>query len=224
VVGDLEHIERSLVARDAHRQQPGIDVVLDIAGEQHPSFAEAEVQHDRGVVDPAAVGRRRGRDLPTDGPADLRTDAVEGQAVTRSEAARGDAHAGKSLAERCIAGSGAQHPVLGDARDPVSSQQHRQPGHMVLVRVCEDHEVDAPVPRGYMPVEHGQQPVGVRTPVEQQAPTSRALDEDGVALAHIERRDDESRVPLDDPHEQPAADHDHDQRHGRGGQDLPSAA
>ena len=53
VVRDLEHVKRVLVATDAHGQQPRVDIVLDVARQEHPPLTEADVEHDRGVVHPS---------------------------------------------------------------------------------------------------------------------------------------------------------------------------
>jgi hypothetical protein len=71
----------------------------------------------------------------------------------------------------------------------VTLEQQGEPGHVILVRVGQDQGVDPAIPRRDAAVEGDQQPVGIRTTVDQQPTAMRALDEDRVALSDIEDRD-----------------------------------
>jgi hypothetical protein len=51
MVGHLEHVQPVAITLDAHRQQPWVDVILDIAGEQQSALAEPEVDYHRCVID-----------------------------------------------------------------------------------------------------------------------------------------------------------------------------
>ena len=59
---------------------------------------------------------------------------------------------------------------------------------MVLVRVGQDDDVDPAVPRREAPIERDEQPVRVRSAVDEQPAAARALDEDRVALARRRAR------------------------------------
>ena len=57
---------------------------------------------------------------------------------------------------------------------------------MVLVRVRDDDEVDAPVPGGNARVQGRDEPVRVRPSVHEDAAAALAGEEDRVALSHVE--------------------------------------
>ena len=113
VMGDLEQVE----PRKPWREQPRIDALFDVAGEQEAVPADRPEQHDRDVVD--ARSRRRAVRAGHSPASGHRTVIAISSTVRRSPAARpralGSAGAGKSLQPRRIAGSGAAHPGLEDA-------------------------------------------------------------------------------------------------------------
>ena len=82
----------------------------------------------------------------------------------------------------------AQHARLEDRAHAVALEEGREAADVVLVRMGQHQQVHAPVPRRQARVEERQQAVGIRPPVDQQAGAAVALDEDRVALAHIQDR------------------------------------
>ena len=84
---------------------------------------------------------------------------------------------------------GPAHPRFEHASDVVALEQQRETGHVILVRVGQDHGIDPAIPRWDPPIERDQQAVRVRSTINQQPPASRTLDEDGIALADVEDRD-----------------------------------
>ena len=114
VMGHLEQVGAPAV-RDARGQQLRVDVVLDVAHQQEPAAAVAQVEHDRRVVDGAAVPgrplrarcRARGHQVSTGRPSRRSGSPAASRAISRSIGPQ-------PLAERRIPGSVAQHPVLRD--------------------------------------------------------------------------------------------------------------
>jgi hypothetical protein len=81
VVRDLQEVD----AGQAVPKQRRVDVLLDVAHQQHPSIGDGTEQHDRDVVDArAAIGRFR-RDLAADRPQHAEVDLVDVQAVAGRE-------------------------------------------------------------------------------------------------------------------------------------------
>ena len=65
--------------------------------------------------------------------------------------------------------------------------------------MCQHDGVNSAVPRRDVLVERDEQPVGIRTTVDEQAAAARALDEDGVTLAHVEDGDSSPAIgPVDE--------------------------
>ncbi len=81
---------------------------------------------------------------------------------------------------------------------------------MVLVRVGQDQEVDPPIPGRQPGVERQQEPIRVRSAVDQQPPAPSALDQDRVALADVEDRDPDPAVGS-----VRRSDHDRDEAQGQ---------
>ena len=134
------------------------------------------------------LGDRTGT-VPRMGHRTSMADAIERQPVAGRQPLRGHVRRCQPGPERRVAWSGAEHPVLGDGRDPVPLDEDRETCDVVLVRMGEDDEVQAPVPGRHVPVEHGQQPIGVGAAVEQDPTATRPVDEDRVTLADVEHRD-----------------------------------
>jgi len=212
VMRDLEHIQASAVRlADTTLEQRRVDIVLDVASEEHPPLDISNVEHDGRVIDGAPDARRARRHRTPDRPQDIHGDAIEGQTVARRKPTCRYMRHGQPGTERCITGSCAEHPVLGDGGDPIALDEHRQPRDVVLMWVSEDDEVQPTVPRGHISVEDREQAVGVGPAVEQDPSAPWPFDEDGVALAHVQ-----------DGHGQtsrtgPVADHDAEASQGRHG-------
>lgn len=191
MVGDLEQIDPAVVG-DPGRDQPRIDVVLHVAHQQEPARPEAQVQHDRRVVHRATIVRGAGRDRATQRPPGQDGHAVEVQRVTRGQPGREPGIGPEVIAERGIARPGAEHPVLRDACHAVAVHQQREPRDVVLVRVGQHDQVDAPIPGRQPLVENGQQAVGVGAAIDEHPAAAGTFHEDRVALPHVEHADREA--------------------------------
>jgi hypothetical protein len=185
VMGDLEQIN----VRQTLRQQLGVDRLLDVAHQQEAAASHLAEQDDRHVVDSGPAVRRLDRHLAADGPQDAERNVVHLQSVTR----------GETTADRCarprqtcdpggITWPRTTHPGLEDPTNVVAVQQQREAGDVILVRVGEDDRVDPTVPGRDVLVEHNQQPIGIRTAIDQQTRTTRPFDQDAVALPDVEDR------------------------------------
>ncbi len=163
-MGDLEQVDMG----EPVREQRWIDAVLDVAHQQDAPLTDLAEEDDRHVVDPCpAVGRRQWH-LAADRPQGAQVDLVDRQAVTGGEAEANGRTRSREVAEPGgVARSGSAHPRFEYARDAVSLEQQRQAGDVVLVRVAQDHRVDAPVPWRDPPVELDQKAVGIRPAVDE---------------------------------------------------------
>ena len=75
---DLEHVERTArPLRDAVSEKVGIDLLLNVAGEQHRSLSVVQLQDDRDVVDGRAAISRAQRHLAPNGPIDVQRNVVQ---------------------------------------------------------------------------------------------------------------------------------------------------
>ena len=194
-MGDLEQVDAGAV-RDARRQQLRVDVVLHVSHEQEPAGAEPKVQDDRRVVDGATHGWRPRGHLPASRPPGQGGRVVDAQAVAGSEPSREASLLPQPLAECGVPRAGAQHPVLRHAPDVIALHEQRHPRHVVLVRMRQDQQVEAAVPRRQPGVEHGDETVGIRAPIDQHARASRPFHEDRIPLAHIQDGHRESRCAM----------------------------
>ena len=110
-----------------------------------------------------------------------------------------------------VARPGTMHPDLGHGPDPISLEEDGQARHVILVRVGQHDEVDAPIPRRQSLVEHDQQAVRVGAAIDEHPAAGVALDEDGITLPDVEDRHPEATVGSR-ARRQPGADDDHGQR------------
>jgi len=150
VVRDLQEVDAGQVAPEQYR----VDVLLDVAHQQHASTGDGTEQHDRDVVDARPAVGRFGRDLAADRPQHAEVDLVDVQAVAGGQALARDGHQlREAVRPRRVARSRAAHPGLEDAPDAVSIQEERQSRDMILVGVAEDHRIDPTVPGRDPPVE-----------------------------------------------------------------------
>lgn len=195
MVGDLEQVHR----RQTLREQARIYVLFDVTGKQEPAVADLAEQHDRHVVDPAAGVGRLHRHLPADRPQHAHRDLVHGQSVTRRDRqVDWRPRSCQSSKPGGVAGSWPAHPGLQHALDPVAVEQQRQPRDMVLMGVRQDDHIDPAVPRRDPPIELDEQPIRIRSAVDQHSTTARPLDEDRVALSHVQdRHPDDAAGPGD---------------------------
>ncbi len=183
MVRDLEDVD----GRQAGRQERWIDVFLDVTGQQETSVADGPEQHDRDVVDPRPTVRGFERDRAADGPAHVEHHVVDGQSVAGGDdPVRRCGPTGQGERPRLVAWPRPPHPGLEHPLDVVPLEEQGQPRDVVLVRVRQDDDVDAPVPRRQPPIELDEQPIRVGPAVDEQSATARALDEDGVTLPDVE--------------------------------------
>jgi hypothetical protein len=148
VVGDLQHVESATVGR----RQPGgqqlwVDVLLDVAGQQQPPIAKAQVEDERNVIDLFARARRTQRHASGQRPVDVDRDAVEKQPITGGDHPRLATQLGHPTAKGGVARSRSNHAWFDHAADPVAVEQQRQARHVVLVRVSDGDQIQAAVPR-----------------------------------------------------------------------------
>jgi hypothetical protein len=185
-MGHLEQIDVGQVVL----QQRGIDVLFDVAHQQDTTVADLTEQDDRDVVDARpTVGRGRGH-LAADRPQDPQADLVDIEVIARRECHADRRARPRQVAEpRGVAGSRAAHPRFEDAAHLVPLQQQREAGDVVLVRMTEDHGIDAAIPRRDPGIEHDQEAIRVGATIDQQPAAPGSLDEDGVALSDIEDGD-----------------------------------
>ncbi len=194
MVGDLQEVDPA-TRRDPGIEQPGVDVILDIGGEEEAARPEAQVEDERAVIDLPAARRRTGGHGAGWWPENVDHPAIHGDPVPRSQAGHGAPLAREHAPERGLARSAPGHPVLGDPADPVAPEEDREARRVVLVRVGEDKEVDPPVPWGEPAVQEPDEPVRVRAAIHEDPRSAVALHEDGVPLADVEHVDRQPAVP-----------------------------
>ena len=168
--------------------QRRVHALLGIAREQEVPPRRRSEQDDRRVVNGRAGGAGRGRNGAFLRPAHLEPDVAD-----RQSSASGQRGSGRAFTQRPVPRSPARthavHPGLEHPPHAVPLKHANQPRHVVLVRVCQHDHVEPPVPGRDDGVELGQHAVGVRPAVDQQPRPITALDEDGVALPHVEHDD-----------------------------------
>ncbi len=164
-MGHLEEVE----PRQVRRHEVPVDGLFDVAGEQKAPPADRPEQDHRDVVDAGPpVGRVLGH-ATGDGPQHVKADLVDGDPVAGGDRpARHAPIASERLGPGRVAWARTAHAGLEHPPDPVPRQQHREAGDVVLVRVRQHQDVDPAVPRWEATIERDEQPVRVRTTVDQQ--------------------------------------------------------
>jgi hypothetical protein len=190
VVRDLEEIDR----RQAAAEELGIHALLDVAREQEPLTTDLAEKDDRDVVDRGARVGRSFRDATRIGPHDAQLDRVESKSVARRQPEVRHVAARERIGPCPVARPRPEHPRLVHATHAIPPQEEAEPRDVVLVRVGEDEDVDAAVPRREPFVEGDQQPTRIRPAVDQHPAATPALDEDAVALPDVE--DDDPGDPV----------------------------
>ena len=187
---DLQHVDR---LEQAPGRERGLDRRLRVAGQQCREAPELEPQDDGAVVD-VTLGKGRVGVL-------LRgIEDARGHSGAKVERLAGpeqrDLHASvgrigqQSVIGRIAEGnSGVEHRP-----DPEPVQDVDQSGDVVLVRVADHEQVDAPREEGQVRTNPAQRQLRFRTAVDQHRPAVWRLDEDRVALADIEHRQVEEPV------------------------------
>jgi len=144
VVGHLEQAETGDPGGDEER----IDLLLGIAREQEAPPARIAEQDDRDVVDSrAGVGRFGGHALGRR-PQHMQVHLVDPESVAGGHPLdRRGAGPDETGHERGVPGSRPAHPGLEQPTDFIASEQERDAGHVVLVGVGQDDDVEPSVPR-----------------------------------------------------------------------------
>lgn len=208
MVPDLQHVDG---AHPSAGQQPLLDRRLRVAREQGGEPVVAHDQHDRGVVD-VVVGER-GRRLGGG-----RVEHLDGGPGTQAEPiARARKPGGhprpRRIGEQAIVGRVlVGNAGVEDQADVEAGEHLDEAGHVVLVRVAHDQDVDAARVEGQLGTEPAQRPFRVRPAVDEQPRPARSLDQDRIALADVEDGEVEPAVGAGD-------ERDAEQQPGRDGAD-----
>lgn len=197
MVGDLEEIDN----RQAAGQEPRIDLLLDVAGQEESMPVDVAEEHDRYVVDGRPTVGRPLRHRASIRPQHLESNFVDGQPVAGGEGPATNAAREQLGIERRVPGPRSDHAGLEDASHGIAAQQRRQSGGVILVRVRQDHEVDAAVPGRKMLVEGDEEPPRVGPAVDEKPTASTPFDEDRVALPDVEDGDPGNAVRSVDDHD-----------------------
>ena len=181
----VRHLQR-IDPRKAPRDESRVDLLLDVAGEQESLASDVAEEDDRDVVDPSSViGRLLGHRARVR-PEDPEADVIDGQPVAGGEGPAGDAPGCKGALERGVSGTRSDHSGLEQTLHPVPVEHGGQTGRVVLVRVGQDDDVDAPIPRRQALVERDEKASGVRTAVDEETTTTLPLQKDRIALPDVE--------------------------------------
>jgi len=220
VVGHLQEVDPIAVG-DARRQELRVDGLLDVAGQEQAAGAEVQVQDGRHVVDAGSgIGRLGGHDAPCR-PADVHGRRIEAEAIAGDQPAPIDRQPIERVVEGGVTRAGATHPDFGHGPHPVALEEEREAGHVILVRMGQHDQVDPPVPGRQSRVQDDEQPIRVRSAIHEHAAPGVALDEDGVALTHVQDRHPQAPVGPGGCGKDAADDH---ERQGRQPEPLDPAA
>jgi hypothetical protein len=206
MVRDLEDVDR-LAARSVgcarepagRVHQPvgkelGIDLLLDVAGQQQPMHSEAHVEDDRDVVDAGTGIGRLLRHLAAARPAHGESRAIEREMVAGHERLARAPEPGECLLVRRVARARATHARLRQGAHRVALEEEGESRYVVLVGMGEHDEVEPAVPGRESRVEERQQPIGVGPRIDEDAAAPVALEQDGVSLADVE--DGHAKAPV----------------------------
>jgi hypothetical protein len=184
-MGHLEEVH----ARKAPGEEPGVDGLLGIAGQEEPAAADLAEQDDRRIVDPGTGPGRVERNGPSVRPEDAKPDGVDRERIAGREDADLHPAVGEGAAPGGVRRAGPAHPVLEHAADAISLEEEREAADVVLVGMRQHDDVDPSVPRRDAGVECDEEGIGIGSAVDEKARAALALDEDRVALPDVEDRD-----------------------------------
>jgi hypothetical protein len=182
VVRDLQDLDDGQVAGDEGR----VDLFLDVSAEEEAVAADLAEKDDRHVVDPGPAVRRAFRDRPRVWPEDAQTNVVDREPVARHEHAPLDPAARQGGAQRSVSRPRADHPGLQNPSNRIPPQERRETRGVVLVRVAQDDDIDPTVPWREGLVEGDEEAARIGSAIDEEARPTSSLDEDGVALPHVE--------------------------------------
>jgi hypothetical protein len=202
-MGHLQQVDMGQAAGHQDR----VDLLLDVAGQQEALPTEGPEEDDRDVVDRCPAIGRVACHGPSIGPQDPQVDRVELESIPGREQLGRSSLEGQAGTKRVIRRPRSDHARLEDPPDAVALDEARQAARVILVGVAQDQDIDPPVPRGNPGIELEDQAIRVRAAVDQHPAAAVALDEDGVALPHVEDGDVDSAI-------RPGSDADH--RDGQG--------
>jgi hypothetical protein len=184
------------------RQPPGqeqrVDVILDVAGQQETSTAELPQQHDRRVVHAPVVrcagiqlGRSRSARVRPENPQRgvIQADRTAGRQPSALEPVGGQP--GQPRTKRRAR---TRHARIEGPAHAVALQHRGQAGNMIVVGVGQDDRVQAPVPGRDVAVQFGDERGAVGAAVHQDPTAAIALDQDRVALPHVQHDDMDAAV------------------------------
>jgi hypothetical protein len=183
VVADLEHVHR--------RQQSALgqqlfDRDVRVPGEQRPEPVEAEQANDRSVVDVALrqwsrhVGRRGIDEREGRRPVESQPRSGSGQLEPAARLVAGQLQEARIGRVGVVAAGVKHHANL------VAFEGGHQAGHVVLVRVGEDHHVDvAPPPREPL-AETAKQEILIGSAIDQHRRARRGGHQDCVTLPDVQ--------------------------------------
>ncbi len=185
VVSDLQQVD----VRQAPRHEHRVHVLFGVPGEQEaPPIGFAE-QHDRRVVDAAAGGRGLHGHRPRVRPEHTQRQPVDADPVTRRNLFAPQPGRAQRRSVGRVAWPISPHARLGDPPHPIAGENGGEAGRVVVVRVREDDEVEAAVPRRQPGVEDGTQAAWIRPAIDEDPGIVGGSDQDRVALAHVEHDD-----------------------------------
>ncbi len=189
---DLEHVD----LRDrAAREQLGLDGRLGVAGQQRRKASVCEQQDDRAVVD-VPVRQWRGRlgragvehrDIGRRVERDVLSGAGDDDRRRRS------VRIGQQALEGGILVADAR---LEDGADAEAVEHVDQSGDVILVRMGQHQQVDASREERQVRADASKGELRIRAAVDQHGGTGGRLDQDGVALSDVERREVQPPVGL----------------------------
>lgn len=189
----MRHLQE-VDGRQATPDQLGVDFLLDVTGQQNAMPGELAEQDDRDVVDCGAAVGRVLRDPVRIRPQHLEPDAIQLEPIAGREPPAWWAAGRECCRPGLVSRARPEHPRLVDPADAIPREQRRQTGHVVLVGMGEDEEVNPAVPGRQALVECNEQPSRIGSAVDDQPATARSLDEDAVTLPDVE--DDDSDDPV----------------------------
>ena len=150
-------------------------VVRRVAGEQDGQRPERDPQHETRVFH-APLVRRKDGDL----------DRADTEPVPRPERSPRHARARGAFGPQPAEGHVLETARLDREPDLVAVEHREQAGSVVLMRVREHDEIDAPLPRCEAAAEECEEPPGIGATVHEHDGAAE-LEEERVALADVER-------------------------------------
>ena len=165
--------------------QDGFDRCLRIPGEERRETAMTEQQDERSVVDVSL--RKRGRGIAIGGVEDLDRDGrIQGYAAAGARD-RGRYRCPRRIGQQSLVGRVLEgDPGMDDRLHLEALEDLHQPGHVVLVGMAENEEIDASCEEGEVRAQPAEGQLGIRAAVHEHGGAAGCLDEDGVALPDVQ--------------------------------------